>query len=88
VDDESFVFGTFRLVPTQRILLEDGEPLRLGSRALEILIALVERAGETVLRDELIGRVWPDTMVEEGALPYRRAAQSARRRTGWPPLHH
>jgi DNA-binding winged helix-turn-helix (wHTH) protein len=45
VDDETFVFASFRLIPAQRMLLEDGRPLRLGSRALDILITLVEHAG-------------------------------------------
>ena len=63
-----FTFGPYRLNPTERLLLEDGKPLRLGSRAFEILITLVERAGETVPKDQLIGRVWPDTVVDEGAL--------------------
>src|SRR6266446_1529515 len=48
VDEETFVFGSFRLIPTQRMLLEDGKPLRLGSRALDILVTLVESAGETI----------------------------------------
>jgi DNA-binding winged helix-turn-helix (wHTH) protein len=39
------------------LLLNGGGSLRLGSRALEILITLVERAGETVSKDQLIGRV-------------------------------
>ncbi len=68
MSDEHFVFGPFRLAVAQRMLLEDGEPLRLGSRALDILIALAERAGETVRKEDLIARVWPDTVVEEGAL--------------------
>jgi predicted ATPase/DNA-binding winged helix-turn-helix (wHTH) protein len=68
VDDETFVFGPFQLIPAQRMLLDEGKPLRLGGRALEILIALVERAGETVHKDELIARTWPDTVVEENAL--------------------
>ena len=55
-------------------MLEDEKPLRLGSRALEILIALVEHAGETVLKDQLIARVWPNTVVEEGALRVHVAA--------------
>ena len=39
----TFSFGPFNLIPIQRLLLEREKPLRLGSRALEILIALVER---------------------------------------------
>src|SRR5690349_10461067 len=39
-EKETFVFGSFRLIPAQRELLEDGKPLRLGSRALDILVTL------------------------------------------------
>ncbi len=74
VDEAVFAFGPFQLNPEERLLLQDGKPLRLGSRALEILVTLVERAGETILRDELIGRVWPDTVVDEGALRVHIAA--------------
>jgi hypothetical protein len=48
VDEEAFAFGSFRLIPAQRMMLEDGKPLRLGSRALDILVTLVESAGETI----------------------------------------
>ena len=74
MDEESFAFGSFRLIPAQRMLLEDGKPLRLGSRALELLIALIEHAGETIQKDQLIARVWPDTVVDEGALRVHVAA--------------
>src|SRR5580700_8308032 len=74
VDDESFVFGSFRLIPAQRMLLDDGKPLRLGSRALDILIALVEHPGKTLPKEQLIARAWPDTVVDEGALRVHVAA--------------
>ena len=61
-------FGPFRLLPAQQLLLEGEAPVRLGSRALEILIALVERAGELVSKNELMARVWPDTFVDEGSI--------------------
>jgi DNA-binding winged helix-turn-helix (wHTH) protein len=67
-------FGPFHLFPTQRLLLEGETPLRLGSRALDILIALVERPGELVCKRELMARVWPDTVVEEGNLKVHVAA--------------
>jgi predicted ATPase/DNA-binding winged helix-turn-helix (wHTH) protein len=70
----ALVFGPFRLIPAQQVLLDSGKPVRLGSRALEILIALVERAGELVTKDELVARVWPDTFVEEGNLRVHVAA--------------
>src|ERR1700681_3454180 len=74
MDEESFAFGSFRLIPAQRMLIEDAKPLRLGSRALELLIALVEHAGETIQKDQLIARLWPDTVVDEGALRVHVAA--------------
>ena len=74
VDDVTFAFGSFRLIPAQRVLLEDGRPLRLGSRAFDIFVALVERAGEMVDKDQLIARAWPDTVVDEGALRVHIAA--------------
>ncbi|WP_136623722.1 ATP-binding protein [Bradyrhizobium centrolobii] len=52
----------------QKLLLKGHEPVAIGSRALDILIALVERAGEVVSRRELVGRVWPDVVVEEANL--------------------
>ena len=74
MDEETFAFGSFRLIPAQRVLLDDGKPLRLGSRALDFLIALVEGAGETVHKDQLIARTWPDTVVDDGALRVHVAA--------------
>src|SRR5262245_59962648 len=53
-------FGSFCLLPTQFLLLEHDKPVPLGSRALEILIALLERPGELVSKEELMARVWPD----------------------------
>ena len=67
-------FGPFRLFPRQQVLLEGEKPLRLGSRALEILKVLVERAGTLVTKDDLAARVWPNTFVEEGNLRVHIAA--------------
>ena len=61
-------FGPFRLFPTQFLLLEDGKPVALGSRALEILIVLLERPGELVSKRELMARVWPNVFVEPANL--------------------
>ena len=71
---QALAFGPFRLFPVQRLLLEDEQPIRLGSRALEILVALVERAGEVVAKEERIARAWPDTVVDEAALRVHVAA--------------
>ena len=61
-------FGCYRLRPRQRLLLEGEEPVRLGSRALDLLIALLARPGETVSKRELIATVWPDIFVNDGNL--------------------
>ena len=74
MDEEVFAFGSFRLNPTQRTLFEDRNALRLGSRAFDILVALIERAGETIAKEELITRAWPDTVVEEATLRVHVAA--------------
>src|SRR6516162_5625686 len=72
--DHAISFGPFRLVPSRQLLLEDGKQVRLGSRALDILIALAERPNELVSKEDLIARVWPDTFVEEGNLRVHVAA--------------
>ncbi len=61
-------FGHFRLFPAQRLLLHRDYTVPLGSRALDILIALVERSGELLGKDELMARVWPNTFVEPSNL--------------------
>ena len=67
-------FGPYRLVAAQRLLLEGDKPVRLGSRAFDILTALVERAGEVIGKDELIARAWPQTFVEEANLKIQVSA--------------
>jgi predicted ATPase/DNA-binding winged helix-turn-helix (wHTH) protein len=59
-------FGPFDLFIPERLLkTKAGESVPLGGRALDILIALAERAGEVVTQRELISRVWPDVTAEE-----------------------
>ena len=61
-------FGPFHLFAAERQIKKGDEPLQLGGRAFDTLIALVERAGEVVTQRELIARVWPDVTVEEANL--------------------
>ncbi|HEX2492623.1 MAG TPA: winged helix-turn-helix domain-containing protein, partial [Steroidobacter sp.] len=61
-------FGPFRLFPAERQLLKGETPVQIGSREFDILLALVERAGEVVTKRELFARVWPDVVVEESSL--------------------
>ena len=61
-------FGSFRLHSLARRLEKDGAPVKIGSRSLDILIALVERAGEPVSNKDLTERVWRGMVVEESSL--------------------
>ena len=74
MDGHAISFGPFRLLAAQRLLLEGDKPVRLGSRAFDILAALVERAGEVVGKEELIARAWPQTFVEEANLKIQVSA--------------
>jgi DNA-binding winged helix-turn-helix (wHTH) protein len=71
--ESSVSFGSFQLFPGRRLLLDGKTQVRLGSRALEILVALIERRGELVSKDALIARVWPDTHIAEGNLKFQVA---------------
>ena len=64
----AYRFGSFELRPNQRQLLADGHPVALGDRAFDVLLALVERAGQLVTKDELLALVWPNLVVEENNL--------------------
>jgi predicted ATPase/DNA-binding winged helix-turn-helix (wHTH) protein len=68
MDEQCFAFGPFVVIPAQRMLLEDGRQVRLGSRALDILITLLGRAGEVVSKGELMSVAWPNLHVEEANL--------------------
>ena len=69
-----YSFGRFRLLPSRRLLLEGDTHVRLGGRALDILVALVERAGRLVPKQELIARTWPNIFVVEGNLKIQVSA--------------
>src|SRR5882672_6017722 len=72
--DEMISFGPFRLYAAQRLIEREGVPLHLGGRALDILLVLVEHAGEVVSKNELMARVWPGVTVDEGSLRVHVAA--------------
>src|ERR1700722_9809793 len=71
---DAFSFGPFSLFAAERLLKKADEPIPLGGRALNVLIALVERAGEVVTHKELISSVWPDVSVEDANLRAHIAA--------------
>ena len=63
-----YEFGRFRLDASERVLLRDRDPVPLTPKVFEILLALVERGGHIVEKEDLMKKVWPDTFVEEGNL--------------------
>jgi predicted ATPase/DNA-binding winged helix-turn-helix (wHTH) protein len=67
-------FGPFSLFTAERLLKKADEPITIGGRALDILIALAERAGEIVTHKELMSTVWPDVTVEDANLRAHIAA--------------
>ena len=65
MDEGGVRIGPYRLDLARRELTRGGVPVRLGSRALDILCVLAEAAGEVVSKDQLMARVWPGVVVEE-----------------------
>ncbi len=63
-----YLFGPFRLDAQQLLLTVGDEPLALGPKVVETLLALVERPGEVLTKAELLDRIWPDGFVEEANL--------------------
>src|ERR1700748_3067278 len=61
-------FGPFELNVAERSLRKANQVIPLGGRAYDILIVLLENAGEVVAKAELIAKAWPDVTVEEGSL--------------------
>ena len=63
-----YEFGPFRLIPDERQLLRDDEPVPLTPKSFDLLIVLVENAGHLLEKSELMRRIWPDSFVEEANL--------------------
>src|SRR5579863_5300973 len=66
IDDVGF--GPFRLLRKGEALYRGNRPVRLGSRARQILSLLVSQAGQVVLKRDIIKTVWPDSIVLEANL--------------------
>lgn len=67
-EDWVAAFGPFRLSAAERLLDKEGVPVRLGGRALSLLITLVAAAGQVIEKRKLMKLAWPDVVVEEGSL--------------------
>nr|WP_314533223.1 winged helix-turn-helix domain-containing protein [uncultured Pseudomonas sp.] len=72
--EQAIHFGPYRIYPERRLVLEGNQPLRLGRRALDILLILLEHAGNVVSKQTLIAGVWPDSVVEDINLRVHMAA--------------
>jgi DNA-binding response OmpR family regulator len=67
-------FGRFCVLPRARQLLVDEQPTELGSRAFDLLMVLIGAPGTLVTKNEIVSRVWPDTVVEESNLKVQMSA--------------
>lgn len=72
--DATLEFGRFRVLLRQRQLVADGGPIELGTRALDLLLVLLEADGSLVTKDELMTRVWPGINVAEENLKVQISA--------------
>ena len=67
-------FGRFRVLLRRRQLLADGVPVELGTRAFDLLLALLEADGSLVTKEALMSQVWPGVVVSEGNLKFQVSA--------------
>src|SRR5262245_48853218 len=65
---KQYEFGPFRLDPSERRLLREGEQVPLSPKVFDLLLVLVRRHGAILEKEELLSAVWPDTIVEENNL--------------------
>jgi DNA-binding winged helix-turn-helix (wHTH) protein len=72
--DATLEFGRFRVLLRQRQLVADGVPVELGTRALDLLLVLLQADGSLVTKDELMSRVWPGIVVAEENLKVQISA--------------
>ena len=66
--------GPLQVDLASRELFLDGQPVRLGSRAFDMLAVLIAANGALVSKNELLKQVWPDTIVEENNLQVHMSA--------------
>ena len=70
-------FGRFQVLPDRREVLADGRPIKLGGRAFDVLMALIEAHGAVVSKEVLMARVWTSRIIEENSLAAQIAALRA-----------
>jgi predicted ATPase/DNA-binding winged helix-turn-helix (wHTH) protein len=70
---ERLFFGPFSLSPSERLLTKDGKQVEIGGRSFDLLVVLTEQPGRVLSKRELLKRVWPDVVVEDGSLRFHMA---------------
>lgn len=73
-DGKTYCFGDYRFIPDRQLLMLGGNPVRVGSRALDLLHKLISHSGQVVGKNELMSFAWPDTFVHESNLKVNIAA--------------
>src|SRR5207247_8503403 len=63
-------FGSYSVDESERLLLRGDEVVPLTPKAFEMLLVLLESSGHVLTKEELMKRVWPDTIVEEANLSH------------------
>jgi DNA-binding winged helix-turn-helix (wHTH) protein/tetratricopeptide (TPR) repeat protein len=63
-----YEFGPFQLDADRLLLLLAGEPVALGPKVVETLLALVEHPHEVLTKGALLDRIWPEGYVDEANL--------------------
>lgn len=69
-----YEFGPFRLDVSERLLSRDGEPVPVTGKVFELLVLLIRNRGHALSKDELMSKLWPDTIVEENNLTVNMSA--------------
>lgn len=70
---ERLLFGPFSLSPSERLLTKNGQPVEIGGRSFDLLVALTEQPGRVLSKRELLKRVWSDVVVVDGSLRFHIA---------------
>src|SRR5436190_2388176 len=81
-----YEFGPFRLIPSERHLLRDNQPVSMTPKTFDLLVLLVENGGHLLQKEVLLKRIWPDSYVEEANLSVNMSA--LRRALGEGPEDH
>jgi DNA-binding winged helix-turn-helix (wHTH) protein/tetratricopeptide (TPR) repeat protein len=68
--EATYRFGQFRIEPSQRRLLRNGEPVALTAKAFDVLLTLIRNSGRLVTKQTLLSAVWPDVVVDDSNLTF------------------